>query len=231
MTTHCPACGAPLQRHDDSRTWQCTTCRITYHDHDYVIQPQTLTIRTHTITSRPTKKRKAQVKARDGHACVYCGSTQDLTVDHVIPRFLGGKNTMSNLVTACFPCNRAKGSRLYHPSNYVKPMRYEKHTLMIPTKPEDITNLFVCLLEIEHNLKKVPEAGPDLIAAIQSYSGTIESYLDPRFVGSIRRQVQSLMDQNAPLILETRQKIRDSYFSGQSETGRSGSDDYNPIQP
>lgn len=47
---------------------------------------------------------------RDGHRCSYCGSTQDLTLDHRRPRCKGGPTTADNCVTACRACNQAKGS-------------------------------------------------------------------------------------------------------------------------
>ena len=53
---------------------------------------------------------RENIKARDGHKCVYCGSTENLTVDHVRPKSKGGTDTADNLVTACRPCNQAKGS-------------------------------------------------------------------------------------------------------------------------
>ena len=53
---------------------------------------------------------RESIKARDGHKCVYCGSTENLTIDHVRPRSLGGTDTADNCVTACRPCNQAKGS-------------------------------------------------------------------------------------------------------------------------
>ena len=42
---------------------------------------------------------------RDGHQCGYCGSTRDLTIDHIQPRSRGGRNTWTNLVTCCSKCN------------------------------------------------------------------------------------------------------------------------------
>jgi 5-methylcytosine-specific restriction endonuclease McrA len=48
---------------------------------------------------------------RDGRRCVYCGRTPPevkLTVDHVHPRQLGGRDDPSNLVTACRSCNSDK---------------------------------------------------------------------------------------------------------------------------
>ncbi len=48
---------------------------------------------------------------RDNHQCVYCGSNENLTVDHVVPRCYGGKTTWENLVTACHPCNNKKDNK------------------------------------------------------------------------------------------------------------------------
>ena len=53
---------------------------------------------------------REQIKARDGHRCVYCGSTEDLTIDHVTPKCRGGVDHADNCVTACRPCNQRKGS-------------------------------------------------------------------------------------------------------------------------
>ena len=51
------------------------------------------------------------------HTCVYCGwdGRRDsihymlLSIDHLIPRALGGTSDLENLVCACIPCNRLKG--------------------------------------------------------------------------------------------------------------------------
>lgn len=48
--------------------------------------------------------------ARDGHACVLCGSIYKLEVDHLVPLALEGTNDLSNLRTLCKPCNRRKGA-------------------------------------------------------------------------------------------------------------------------
>ena len=41
-------------------------------------------------------------------ACCYCGSTDGLSVDHLIPRSRGGPDTGENLVWACRGCNSSK---------------------------------------------------------------------------------------------------------------------------
>lgn len=50
------------------------------------------------------------VIARDEGRCAYCGG-HATTVDHVLPRSRGGKNTWKNTVAACGPCNQRKGDR------------------------------------------------------------------------------------------------------------------------
>ena len=48
---------------------------------------------------------------RDKFSCQYCGSGNDLTFDHLIPRSHGGETTWENIVTACSPCNVRKGGK------------------------------------------------------------------------------------------------------------------------
>lgn len=57
---------------------------------------------------------RLRVFARDGFACTYCGSTEDLHCDHVVPRIRGGLDVESNLTTACGPCNLSKGALDLH---------------------------------------------------------------------------------------------------------------------
>ena len=49
---------------------------------------------------------------RDAGRCQYCGNKSvHMTVDHVIPKNLGGKDTWENLVAACAQCNNKKGKK------------------------------------------------------------------------------------------------------------------------
>lgn len=65
-----------------------------------------------------------EVIRRDGYHCRYCGHRvgryrayetdrpyPKLVVDHVIPRSLGGRTEIDNLVVACVNCNARKSSR------------------------------------------------------------------------------------------------------------------------
>jgi 5-methylcytosine-specific restriction endonuclease McrA len=50
--------------------------------------------------------------ARDDYSCQYCGQTaKELTIDHIIPKRLGGPTTWENLVCCCRRCNTKKGDK------------------------------------------------------------------------------------------------------------------------
>jgi 5-methylcytosine-specific restriction endonuclease McrA len=58
---------------------------------------------------------RRSVFARDNYTCQYCGITgRDLTIDHVVPKRLGGPATWENLVTCCRRCNSKKGDKVLH---------------------------------------------------------------------------------------------------------------------
>lgn len=51
---------------------------------------------------------------RDKRRCQYCGCMphpDDVTIDHIVPRFKGGQSTFPNCVLACTKCNLKKGHK------------------------------------------------------------------------------------------------------------------------
>ena len=48
---------------------------------------------------------------RDHGRCQYCGSQDDITIDHLLPRCRGGTSTFTNCVLCCLKCNTKKGGR------------------------------------------------------------------------------------------------------------------------
>ena len=60
------------------------------------------------------KFNRRNIFARDKNRCQYCGHrfpTSELSLDHIIPRSMGGKATWENIVCACAECNVKKGGR------------------------------------------------------------------------------------------------------------------------
>lgn len=58
--------------------------------------------------------------ARDRQICAYCGDhfePRSLTIDHVLPKSRGGKNTWMNCVSACKKCNGKKSDRTPEEAN------------------------------------------------------------------------------------------------------------------
>jgi 5-methylcytosine-specific restriction endonuclease McrA len=76
--------------------------------------PSVVCLKSYIKPSRNPAFTRFNVFLRDRFTCQYCGSRDDLTFDHLIPRSRGGMTTWDNVVTACSPCNLAKGGMLAH---------------------------------------------------------------------------------------------------------------------
>ena len=74
--------------------------------------PSVVSLKTYVKPSRNPAFTRFNVFLRDRFSCQYCGSDNDLTFDHVIPRSKGGQTTWDNVVAACSPCNLRKGGSL-----------------------------------------------------------------------------------------------------------------------
>ncbi|HEY9076631.1 MAG TPA: HNH endonuclease [Anaerolineaceae bacterium] len=78
-------------------------------------------IRLQRMIHRPRPRLKLtrrEIFRRDNFVCQYCGKhTSDLTVDHVIPRHLGGQHKWTNVVASCPACNHRKGGRRLEEAN------------------------------------------------------------------------------------------------------------------
>ncbi len=82
-------------------------------------------IRKPRIQKRLTRM---EIFSRDHFRCQYCGKESgELTLDHVMPRYRGGKQSWENMVSACIPCNRKKAGRT--------PLEAGMHLLSIPKAP------------------------------------------------------------------------------------------------
>lgn len=73
--------------------------------HHYVKQPIAPTISFN----------KKNILKRDAYTCQYCGRNggERMTIDHIIPKSLGGRTVWENVVSACRACNLRKGNKTF----------------------------------------------------------------------------------------------------------------------
>jgi len=78
---------------------------------------------------------KKNILKRDAYTCQYCGRNggERMTIDHVIPKSLGGRTVWENVVSACRTCNLRKGSKRLGEAGM--------HLLRKPTKPHSFSYL------------------------------------------------------------------------------------------
>ena len=80
-----------------------------------IVIPRPSVIRLEQMVHRPraqVKLSRREIFRRDNFTCQYCGRhTNDLTLDHVLPKHMGGGHVWTNVVAACPPCNHRKGGR------------------------------------------------------------------------------------------------------------------------
>lgn len=67
---------------------------------------------------------------RDGGQCQWCGSRQELQVDHIVPWSNGGSDRTDNLRMLCASCNDARSNRRTDIWTTVLPLTYECHRCM-----------------------------------------------------------------------------------------------------
>ena len=66
------------------------------------------------LPKRQVKFNRRNIFARDNNTCQYCGkrfSMAELSLDHLVPRSLGGGASWQNIVACCVKCNVKKGGR------------------------------------------------------------------------------------------------------------------------
>lgn len=77
--------------------------------------PRTVVLKKYVkLPDRMYKPNRRNIFLRDNYSCAYCLrqlTAEELSIDHILPKSRGGKETWDNLVTACKTCNCTKGDR------------------------------------------------------------------------------------------------------------------------
>ena len=97
---------------------------------------------------------------RDAHLCLYCGErfpANQLSRDHVRPLSKGGRDTWTNVVTACRRCNNIKAWRT--------PEQARMHLLAVPFAPTYAEYIYlkgrrVLADQMEYLLAHFPRSSP-----------------------------------------------------------------------
>ena len=108
---------------------------------------------------------KLRVMRRDGYKCVYCGTQGEdanLEIDHRIPHSKGGNNHISNLYTACQPCNHKKGTQTWNPHANYQPNEVGPRERSKAMRTSPLDGVFVHVLkqpDTNQNVKEIDRQG------------------------------------------------------------------------
>jgi hypothetical protein len=99
----------------------------------------------HTTSSADAKRMwRKNIKEEWGDKCAYCGSEDNLTIDHIVPQAKGGLDVTKNVVCCCHFCNQSKGHEhwklWYVQQDFYDEERFNKIEEWI--KPDLPTNLY-----------------------------------------------------------------------------------------
>lgn len=85
---------------------------------------------------------RVKILQRDAYMCGYCGRRAN-TVDHIVPRSLGGDESESNLVACCKKCNMEKSNRTMEQCGFIFWNKDQNKTKIIASKDQNKTDIAV----------------------------------------------------------------------------------------
>jgi len=77
-----------------------------------IFYPAILKMNYYVSLPVPSKFSKEIIFRRDQYMCAYCRKNIHLTIDHIVPKSLGGKSSFENCITACLDCNQKKSNSI-----------------------------------------------------------------------------------------------------------------------
>ena len=104
---------------------------VSYHKEYYKVNKERICARTNkNAKDNPEMKKRSKFKRRaklynngvfvildkelralNSKPCTYCGSNNNIEIDHIVPIALGGRHSIGNLTSACRSCNASKGKK------------------------------------------------------------------------------------------------------------------------
>ncbi len=111
-------------------------------EQSYIETPSIIAIKGHGFDFKKHNKvmlTNPTLFARDRNICAYCGkhfvSRNELSRDHIMPRYHGGLDEWTNVVTSCIDCNQKKGCKTLKEAGLE--LRY------VPYEPNHFENLIL----------------------------------------------------------------------------------------
>ncbi len=87
---------------------------------------------------------RRKIRERWDYKCAYCGSEENITIDHVLARSKGGLDTTKNMVCCCHSCNQDKAQssweEWYFSQDFFSVERYNR--IQEWMEPDQSMNLF-----------------------------------------------------------------------------------------
>jgi 5-methylcytosine-specific restriction endonuclease McrA len=105
-----------------------------------------IVLRYDKVHSKEVKFNRYNIFKRDKSVCQYCKNSfpkNELSIDHVVPKSLGGKTTWENVVCCCLTCNRRKGS------NFLSETAMSLSTKPIKPSWELLSNIYLRTVKFE----------------------------------------------------------------------------------
>ena len=89
--------------------------------------PSVIALKDYIIPQTKPSFTRFNVFLRDKFSCQYCGSSEELTFDHLLPRSKGGETITKNCVPCCLSCNGKKSDievlKWYRSQKFYDPRR------------------------------------------------------------------------------------------------------------
>jgi hypothetical protein len=107
--------------------------------------PQAYLYNLYTTSSAEAKRLwRKMIREKWEYECAYCGSDENLTIDHIVPQSKGGLDSTKNVVCCCKSCNQSKGHSLWEDWYYEQDFFCEIRKSKIDDwmKPDPPTNLY-----------------------------------------------------------------------------------------
>ncbi len=122
MYKYCARCGKEKDRDEfpDAPAWLadflgcgavCRSCVADERRRNAASNEEIRRIREAYAGGQHSLEEWAALLARSAHRCLRCGSTTDLTKDHVVPLARGGTHDIANIQPLCRRCNSWKNDR------------------------------------------------------------------------------------------------------------------------